>query len=508
MNNTVTAHLNQIVKRFPDKTAFSDNKGRITFDELKKKAMSIAASVCDQSIWHRPIMVFMDKSIECICSFYGVAYSGNFYTPVDTKMPIERINKIYQTLLPAAIITTRQFEGICRKSFEDALILIYEEIQSNDYAYDYVEELQDKIVDTDVLYVLFTSGSTGVPKGVIIPHRSVMDYIEWLSDSFPISEKNIIGNQAPLYFDLSIQDVYLPVITGCEVVLLNQELFYAPPQLMMFMADKMIDTIFWVPTALCLVANMKGLQVKKLPRLSGVFFCGEVMPNKQLNEWRKVFSEAVFVNMYGPTEACDASTYYIIDREFSDSEMLPIGKPCRNTGILILNKEDELIRDDETGELCIYGSSLAYGYYNDEINTRKAFVQNPLNRKYPEIIYKTGDLVRKNEFGELMFVSRKDYQIKHKGYRIELGEIETAISSLDGILLNCCLYDEKEKNIVVIYSGNIGKDEIDHKLHDLLPLYMIPGVYIRDEHIKTNLNGKIDRQYYKQQLDDGQLVLN
>ena len=253
----------------------------------------------------------------------------------------------------------------------------------------------------------------------------------------------------------------------------------------------------WVPSALCLVANLKALRAKTLPKLRMVLFCGEVMPNKQLNQWRKAMPETVFVNLYGPTETCDASAYYIVDREFADDEPLPIGYPCRNTDIFVLNADNNLASVEELGELCIRGTSLAYGYYHEPEKTAAVFVQNPLQKCYPETIYRTGDLVRYNEYGELMYVSRKDFQIKHMGHRIELGEIESVVSSIEGVERCACVYDDKNSKIVLFYIGEADVPDINIQLKTMLPEYMMPNRKVKLDDMPINLNGKIDRAALK-----------
>ena len=309
-----------------------------------------------------------------------------------------------------------------------------------------------------------------------------------------------MGNQAPLYFDLSIQDVYATLKSGCTTYLIEKEKFAFPIQLMEYLNEKRINVIMWVPSALCLVANLKALRAEKLPALRMVLFCGEVMPNKQLNAWRKVFTKTTFVNLYGPSETCDASTYYVVDRAFADDEALPIGYPCRDTDIILLNEANELVKGDEVGELCIRGTSLSYGYYQDQEKTAAAFVQNPLNDCYPELIYRTGDLVKYNKYGELEYISRKDFQIKHMGHRIELGEIETAVSSIDGVERCCCVYDDRRSKIVLFYTGNVDGHEIIQQLKRLIPDYMLPNRKIQLDDMPFNLNGKIDRAALKAKL--------
>jgi non-ribosomal peptide synthetase component F len=336
---------------------------------------------------------------------------------------------------------------------------------------------------------------------VSICHRSVIDYIDWVTEEFDITSDDSFGNQAPFYFDNSILDIYSTIKTGATLYIIPRKLFFQPVPLLEYIRDNRINTIFWVPSALMVVSKLKAFRNVDLSDvLKRVLFCGEVMPNKQLNIWRKYLPDVVYSNLYGPTEITDACTFYTVDRQFSDDEPLPIGKPMRNTDILVLNDKDEPVKGDEVGELCVRGTSLAMGYYNNPEKTSTAFVQNPLNKAVPEVIYRTGDLVKYNEFGELLYLSRKDFQIKHLGHRIELGEIETAAASLEEITLCCCLYDEKRQKIVLFIDADLDKDYMRQSLSLLIPEYMIPGKYVYMENMPINANGKIDRVKLKEML--------
>ena len=258
-----------------------------------------------------------------------------------------------------------------------------------------------------------------------------------------------------------------------------------------------------MPYALINVANYDVLKDREMPYLKDIFFAGEVMPNKHLNYWRKHLPNCRYANLYGPTEITVDCTYYEVDREFADDEPLPIGIACRNSGVLILNGEGKEAGVNEEGELCVRGSSLALGYYNDWEKTQKAFIQNPLNKHYPETIYCTGDIVYKNERGEIMYVGRKDSQIKHNGYRIELGEIENAILA-SKLVDNCCAsYDFNNKKIVLFYQApeEVSKGEFRKAVANKIPRYMIPTDYHREEALKQNGSGKIDRSYYKKLIN-------
>ena len=227
-----------------------------------------------------------------------------------------------------------------------------------------------------------------------------------------------------------------------------------------------------------------------------IWFAGEVLPTKQYNYWHKHLPSTKFINLYGPIEITLDCTYFIVDREFDDSEPLPIGYACRNTSLLILDSEDKPCGIGQEGELCVRGTSLAMGYYNNPEKTAAAFTQNPLNNHYPEVIYRTGDIVMLNERGEIMFKGRRDTLVKHLGYRIELGEIEhVVVNTLKLVSNGCVIYNYSEKEICLVYesSSEISAVDFRKKIGDCLPKYMIPTKYVKVDSMPMNANGKIDR---------------
>ncbi len=501
MKANVTYWLDESADRLADKVAFADERKEITFGQLKTQAMALATQTLKMGLFKKPVVIYLEKGVDVLVSFMGAAYSCNFYSPIDIDMPASRVNKILEVLNPSLVITTAGLKETFESYEYEGDYLIFEEAIGAPVDQEIVEAARCRGIDTDLLYVLFTSGSTGVPKGVTINHRSVIDYIDWVTETFDITEEDSFGNQAPFYFDNSILDIYSTIKSGATTYIIPKNLFAQPVPLLEYLKEKKINTIFWVPSALIVVAKLKAFRnVDLSDTLQRVLFCGEVMPNKQLNTWRKFLPDVLYANLYGPTEITDACTYYIVDREFADDEPLPIGIPMANTDILVLNDKDELVQDDEIGELCVRGTSLSMGYYNNPEKTKEAFVQNPLNPAVPETIYRTGDLVKYNEYGEIVYLSRKDFQIKHMGHRIELGEIETAVSSLEEIALCCCLYDEKRQKIVLFIEEELEKAYINEQISGLVPEYMLPGKVISLEKMPINANGKIDRVKLKEYL--------
>ena len=503
MINNVTVWLDEIAERFPDKIAFSDEYKKVTFKDLRNDALVLAGRIVGRNLFKKPIAIMMGKSVDTLVAFMAVAYSGNFYTVIDVDMPDSRKNKILEILKPSLVISEKKIKPLIEQLDEiekDNIIYIDDEIKIEiDEKQVYFQ--QEKVCDTDILYALFTSGSTGIPKGVTICHRSVIDYIDWVEATFKISSNDIFGNQTPFYFDMSVLDIYISIKTGATLEIIPSNLFAQPVRLLNYLTEKNVNTIFWVPSELVLVANLHALKKVNLSNtLKRVLFAGEVMPTKQLNEWIRYLPNATYVNLYGPTEITVTCTYYIVNRVFEDTEPIPIGKPIKNSDVFVLNEKNELVSGEEVGELCVRGTSLSLGYYNNLAKTKEVFVQNPLNKMYHEIIYKTGDLVRYNEYGELVYVSRKDYQIKHLGRRIELGEIENVVAGMQGINSCCCLYDNQKKKIVLLYEGNTDRESILTMLTSSIPNYMIPGKIIAIDSMPLNANGKIDRKKLEEMI--------
>lgn len=497
MQKSVIEYLERTVKSFPDKDAVQDSEMKITFSELWNAGKCISNAIkAEEVLKNSPIGVYIPKGCKMVESFAGINMAGCFYVPLDTKSPDTRVSSILNTLDASCVITDQahvnQLGG-----FYHGKVLVIEDVIAG-ISPEGGDKNDISQIDTDPVYSIFTSGSTGTPKGVVIAHRGVIDYIDWAVSTFNISSKSVIGNQAPFYFDNSTLDIYLMYATGATLNVIPESCFAFPAKLVDYLNENKITFVFWVPFVLVNVANLNILESKKPEYLKDVFFAGEVMPNKHLNYWRKHVPYCRYVNLYGPTEITVDCTYYEVKREFSDDESLPIGFPCRNSDVLILVERQRLAQQGEQGELCVRGSSLALGYYNNPEKTTAAFIQNPLQSHYPEIIYCTGDIVYQNEVGEIMYVGRVDAQIKHNGYRIELGEIETAILGTN-MVDNCCVvYDYANKKIVLFYQSKeeLNMAEFRKALSGSIPRYMLPTEYHREVLLKQNNSGKIDRAYY------------
>lgn len=501
MLTSVLNYLETSAKKYPEKVALIEGEKSITYGKLQENAKRIATTLLKTvGAKRKPIVVLMDKSMEAVVSFWGILYSSNIYVPMDAYAPMERINKIIDFVKPEMVIIDSEFEPkSCELHVEQEKIRRIESLLDEQVDEPAIKDVLRNLIDTDPAYIICTSGSTGIPKGVVISHRAIIDFTEEASEVMEFSEKEVFANQAPFYFDASVPDLYCTIRNGATLHIIPQTMFRFPIQLLEYIKEHEVNAIYWVPSALILVANLKALPEVDVTCLKKIMFCGEVMPVKQLNAWRKYVPDAKYVNYYGPSETTYASTYYIIDREFTNDEALPIGKPAINTGVLVLNDKDGPAAVGEIGELCIKGSGVALGYYNNPEKTAEVFVQNPVNTMYREIIYRTGDLVKVNDRGELEYVCRKDFQIKHQGYRIELGEIEHGAMAVSGIKRVCCLYHDKRKQIVLVYEGEVEKADLKEVLKTKVPEYMVPEIIHKLDVMPMNANGKIDRVLLKEQ---------
>lgn len=502
MHNNVLNYLNQIVKEKPDKTAYSDGKVSLSFREVYRQSRGIGSFLHRKGFYKRPVVVFMQKSPQEIVAFLGVVTGGCFYVPVDEEMPAGRIQLILDNVQPPLILcddttvsTAQAFRTAdCELVTYDKIVdEIADEIAQTCCDDAALDEIYRKAIDTDPIYIVFTSGSTGIPKGVTACHRSVIDYIEQLSEVLGFNEETVFGNQTPLYFDACLKEIYPTLKFGATTYLIPRNLFSIPTALVEYLNTYRINTICWVVSALTMISAFDTFSTVKPAYLHTVAFGSEVFPVKQFNIWRRALPDAVFTNLYGPTEGTGMCCYYEVKREFAEDETIPIGRPFPNREILLLTGEGKEAAAGEEGEICIRGTALTLGYYNDPERTAGVYVQNPLNTAYPELIYKTGDIGRYDEAGELVFVSRRDFQMKHMGHRIELGEIEVNVSMLEGIHIAACIYDAKKSKIVLYYVGELTDSALASALRTRLPRYMLPNKLFRLEKMPFTPNGKIDR---------------
>ena len=531
----VLEYLVNTASRLPDKMAVTDGEEECSYKELEQKSYLVGKVLLDYVTPGKPVAVMKKKSVKTLQIFLGTAYAGGFYCMLDPDFPDDRIKIQLATLSPEVVVTDAEtVEKLSRVGYQGEILTVEdiynkaEAIATNDKLgvdsdvkivgekiLERVAEIEDKRSEIQIngdipLYCNFTSGSTGVPKGVLVGHASVISFIDDFAPRFGITEEDVIGNQAPFDFDVSVKDIYSALKVGATLVIIPTAYFRFPKQVMDMLEKYKVTNLTWAVSALVLLNRLHMFMYKVPPFIKRVLFSGEEMPAKHLKDWMDSYPEAEFVNLYGPTEITCNCTYYRIDRT-EVPEKLPIGYEFPGKTILLLDDKGRIITESEegtTGEICVAGNELALCYYNNEEATSKAFVEIQLesssasddeSKQLSEKIYKTGDLGYRKD-GMLYFAGRKDFQIKHNGHRIELEEIERAMNGLSCVGQACCIYDMEKYRIVAYYTGSSAalKKEIVTGLKDKLPEYMIPNVFRYLEEMPLSKNGKVDRNYLRQ----------
>lgn len=502
----VDAYLSASAQQYPNKVALVDHNGArsTTFAELNELGQRLGSQLITLGLERQAVLIILPKSMDALACFAGVTKSNNFYTIFDESAPLERLTKVIAVLKPQAIITRADYaqRKVLAALAPNASLLAVEDIPTFDLDLERLKQRRLSHIDTDLLYVLFTSGSTGEPKGVTISHRSVIDYVEWLVEHFGFNQDTVFLNQAPFYFDNSVLDIYSTLRGGATLHLIDSSWFMFPAKVVDYLSTHQVTTIFWVPSVLCYFANTTILQQRghELSSLQQVLFAGEAMPTKQLNLWRRYLPHCRYTNLYGPTEITDVCAYFEVERDFNDDEILPIGYACHNTQLLVFEQTDDeppcyrLITPAEVGQkgvLLVRGSSLSLGYYGNQSQTQARFIQNPLHHNYLDRLYDTGDIVAYNPRGELVCYGRADGQIKYQGNRIELGEIEAVVSGHPEINACVCVFTD---HITLFYISTTGQElDLSTYLKERLPTYMIPTSRVLWPRFELNQNGKIDR---------------
>ena len=515
--------LEATVAKYTDKPAFSDTESSITFRQVYDIARNTGAYLVEQlGVDRTPVAVFAGRKMVTPAYFLGVVYAGRPYAPIDASLPDKRIEKILENLCPGAIVADREslehVENIVdelakAEGFDRPQIFIaedisrFEQVACADSNCKISESAGDAVTDsendmlaavrrhmsmTDPLYIIYTSGSTGNPKGVMTSHLSLMTYINAYCDVMHIEESDVLGNQSPLDYIAAIRDIYLPLKTGCSTAIIPKEYFMEPNALFDYMNDKKVSSVGWSVSAFTILTSLGAFEEVGLKSLRKICFSGSVMPCRVLRKWQENLPEAHFVNQYGPTEATASCTYYSVDHLVEEDEVLPIGKAYDNYRVFLIDEHGNEPAVGEQGEICVCGPILALGYYNDKKRTDAAFTLNPLNKAYPERMYRTGDYGRLDEDGILHFCGRMDRQIKHMGHRVELDEVEHAANVVEGVAESCVIYNKAKEVLILFYTGDCDRRSLALALRDELPGFMVPRKIKKLEQLPKLPNGKYD----------------
>ncbi len=503
MKTNILEYLEATATRLPDKLAFSDGTHGMTFSEVLSASRLIGSALLSMEISHAPVAILMERHPHQLAAFYGCIYAGCFYIPLDAEMPAARMESILETVEARVIITDKKGRAIAERTGLSGTLLDYDTLVGAAENTEALAAIRYAQIDTDPIYVVFTSGSTGVPKGVVACHRSVIDYTEALTDALGFTEDTVFGNQTPLFFDAPLKELMPTLKLGATTYLIPKMLFSFPMALCNYLNEHRINTVCWVVSALTVISSLGVLESNPPKHLTTVAFGSEVFPLPQYKLWRETLPEARFFNLYGPTEATGMSTYWEAQRELEEGESIPVGRPFRNTHLFLWSEEGKEVKEiGVPGEIYLRGTCVTMGYFNQPDKSAEAFVQSPRQTAYPETVYRTGDLAFYNGHGELCFIGRKDAQIKHMGHRIELGEIESAAAELSGVLRACCVYHKATSRILLFYTGEAAPDALNAHLRERLPKYMLPSLCESVATLPLTPNGKLDRKAILESIKD------
>jgi amino acid adenylation domain-containing protein len=515
--------LSESARNYPDWEAVVFGDERLTYRELDQLADRLAWMLTQHGVERGDrIGIYMNKSLSSIVSIFGILKAGCVYVPLDPNAPLARPAHIVQDCGIRCLLTSptkrEEVAGVVAKTGPfDLLVWCDTSIDAEPtdrLAHQTVSipiasaggpESSPSVetIDTDLAYILYTSGSTGQPKGVTLSHLNALTFVNWACEELGIHREDRLSNHAPLHFDLSIFDIFVAAKAGATVVIVPETLSVFPSQLAEFIATNRISVWYSVPSILTLLTLYGELSRHDLSLLRLILFAGEVFPMKYLRALMEVIPQASYYNFYGPTET-NVCTYYHVDQIPAEGAApVPIGKACKNTEVCALDADGhQVTRPGQEGELCVRGSTVMRGYWGRPKETAAATLPSPLGPHLTDRVYRTGDLVTLDDRGDYLFLGRKDHMIKSRGYRIELGEIEAALYKHAAVkeAVVVPVPDELVNNRIYAYvvprdGTQVSPEEIRRHCADWLPHYMVPEVVELQTSLPKTSTGKIDRQY-------------
>lgn len=518
MKNNYTYNLgqffNQIAKQNNTNVAIKINaEKQFSYQELNQLSNQLAHHLILLNISKNDVVAILNnKTSFSYALMIACLKIGATYTNLDPKSPIERFNRMIEICSPKLLFYYQDDNSVINEYDNQKLFTIN---YSEDSFTNKINQLDrdfsinnTSITGNTPAYIMFTSGSTGFPKGVVISHQNVINFINWSKLTYQTTPSDVFTNINPMHFDNSVFDFYASLFTGASIVPVGENLTRNPRKLIEALNQVSPTIWFSVPSMLVFVLNMRALKENDLPSLRIVTFGGEGFPKNQLRSLWKYWGDRVrFVNVYGPTECtCICSSYDVSQKDMENDDLLPLGFMAPNFYGLVINDKREQLQPGKIGELCIGGSNVGLGYFNNRQKTNEVFINNPFITSHNEIVYQSGDLVKQDPDTKIfLFCGRKDNQIKRMGYRIELEEIENAFNTISYIKESAVIYLDNEKYtskiIACIKSDTNDEDKISEVLKKYLPLYMLPDLYIYFDELPKNQNGKIDRLKLKEALN-------
>jgi len=497
-----------IANEFSDSTAVISKNASITYGILDRQSDMLAAHFLSYGIQPGDVICISgQKCISTIICILGALKAGATYSVFDPESPIERLSKIFRQCEPKLVLCSGNLvpgiKAIGFNAVDSTMVTTDSDIRTRDPS---VTAHWQQITANSPAYIMFTSGSTGFPKGAIMSHQNVLNLIAWSQQTFEITAADVLTNVNPLFFDNSVFDLYSALFSGASLVLFDSETIRNPAKLMQLINEYKCTSWFSVPSMLIFLQAMHAFSPENMSHIKRIIFGGEGYPKAKLKELFDIYSSrAVLYNVYGPTECtCICSSYKVSEDDFADlNGLLPLGQLAPNFDFLIVDEELQPVKPGQVGELILRGPNIGMGYFDDSDRTTLAFIQNPAHNEFREFVYRTGDLVYiKPTDGKLYIVGRRDNQIKHMGYRIELEEIENAFHGIDSasrcVVVHCEI--EGLSQIVAFVestNGSLGEDSLKKRLQEIIPNYMLPTRFQFVDYLPKNANGKLDRMKLK-----------
>jgi len=518
-------HLAQLLQRSasrrPDAMAVWAKGRRLTYRELEERSNQLAHLLHDHGIRNGDrVGMYFSKSVESLVAMFGIMKAGAAYVPLDPDQPATRAGYIINNCRMRGLITDsrrlRQLDRATMPCLELTVVCAAATAQSEEPIKGSVswEELSGygssrppawHPLTTDLAYILYTSGSTGEPKGVMLSHQNALTFIEWCAEKFAVRAEDRLSGHAPLHFDLSVFDIYNAMEAGASVHMVPEDILIFPASVAKFMEEHAINVWYSVPGALTQLALHGKLSPERCPQLRLILFAGEVFPIKHLQQLAEILPKVELYNLYGPTET-NVCTYYPVDRgRLAEMEALPIGRACENTEVFAVDENGQRVTEaGGKGELYVRGPSVTLGYWGDPEKTRKTVIPNPFRENFTENVYRTGDLVVLREDGDYDFLGRRDNQIKVRGYRVELGEVEAALMKHSAVheAVVFAVQDPVDGSRIVaavaLHTGSnngttLSEGELQQHCALHLPRYMVPASVEFRERLPRTSTGKIDR---------------
>ncbi|RMG96144.1 MAG: D-alanine--poly(phosphoribitol) ligase [Chloroflexi bacterium] len=505
--------LDQAAERYPDKEAVRCNGKALTYAELQRRADALACLLQQQGVRRGDrVGMFMNKDLESAVTVYGIMKAGGAYVPLDPFAPVSRLNFVIQDCGIKVLVTKPnklpQVKEMVAETNLTTVIGI--EPQANlgvqCITWDSVVNAPPTarpnihVIEQDLAYILYTSGSTGTPKGIMHTHRSALSFAEWAADEYGLTSEDRVSNHAPFHFDLSTFDMYATAIAGGTTVIIPEFVTKFPASLSKLLQDERITVSYSVPFALIQMMERGVLESRDLSALRWVLFAGEVFPTKHLRRLMQMLPHARFSNLYGPTET-NVCTFYHVNEIPQTDEPIPIGIPCANEEMLVVDADDNPVPPGEVGELLVRGGTVMRGYWGRPDLNEKGFYRRQVFGFYEDVFYRTGDLVQLLPDGNYKYLGRKDRQVKTRGYRVELDEVEVALLSHEGVQEAAVYTVPDGEGSNLIEAAVIPKEGVEltpamlaRHANTKLPHYAVPvTIHVMRDFPRTS-TGKINRR--------------